>query len=777
MPLQLRHPRRSSLLALVLVAMAGVVTSTTAAAQPQVGRAAVPELRQGAAQDSNGELVAGEAIVRFERGTAPSERLAVRRRAGVELDRALRIPQAQVVEVDGSVAAAVHELERQPGVAYAQPNYRYRALAVAPPNDTFFGSLWGLSDSALPNPGVDALEAWEAQPSRGAGQVVAVVDSGVASDHPDLIGSLWSNDDPPGGGDQDDNGKVDDVAGYDFVDGDADPDDYDFHGTHVAGTIAATAGNALGIAGVAPGARIMAVRVLDGDGNGSTAAVAEGIAYAAREGADVINLSLGGPAGGDELTSDAIDEAAALDVVVVAAAGNAGTDNDVAPTTPCALPQANLVCVAAVTPGGALADFSSFGATTVDLGAPGTGIVSTQTDYDEVMSEPFDSPGIPGWSKVVVEPGSTQWGSSTASSSGAGLSAADSPGAGQLYQPDSNTQLVKSSPVDLSGRRGCRMHFDLRYEIEDAIDEDGVLFDALFAGAIAAADNDVVAGEEIAGSSDGAFEAMEISISGPDGLDGRSDVLPVFALFSDSSFEFDGAHVDDLTLRCRASSYSNAPAPAGNYVSFSGTSMATPHVAGVAALVRAADPAAPHTEVVQALLQGTSPLPALACRTVTGGVADADAAIAAVLALPGGGGSAPVGCPGSSPPVTLPPAAPPTAPPVVSPKIAPATGPTISLAGSRSTIRVSRRGRFGYVFKATPGLTGEAVFRTRRRAFVSRRAHLTVARKRFSVLGSGPPADSFMEGARSDQKLAAIMTPAANASIASSKTRPAMTLF
>ena len=199
------------------------------------------------------------------------------------------------------MAAAVRKLERQPGVAYAQPNYRYQALAVLPPNDRFFGDLWGLSDPALPDPGISALEAWD--DNRGAGQIIAVADTGIDLTHPDLVGNLWSNLAEDGGLpliDDDLNGEVDDVHGYDFVDADGVPDDYDFHGTHVAGTAAAVAGNSQGIAGVAPEAQIMAVRVLDGDGSGSSDEIADGIVYAADNGADVINLSLGGAVGIDE---------------------------------------------------------------------------------------------------------------------------------------------------------------------------------------------------------------------------------------------------------------------------------------------------------------------------------------------------------------------------------------------------------------------------------------------------------------------------------------------
>ena len=262
-----------------------VLVALVVALLPVASAAAAPRL------DAQGSAVAGEAIVRFEPGTVAAERAAARDAADVELERTLELSQTQVVSFDGSVGAALTRLESRGDVAYAQPNYRYEALAP-PPNDTFFGQLWGLG----PDPGIGALTAWDR--SRGNGQVIAIVDSGIDLSHPDLVPRLWRNPgETPGGGDNDANGRVDDVNGYDFVDNDSTPDDYAFHGTHVAGTAAAQAGNGMGVAGVAPDASLMAVRVLDGSGAGTSAWIGSGIAYAAQEGADVINLSLGGPAG------------------------------------------------------------------------------------------------------------------------------------------------------------------------------------------------------------------------------------------------------------------------------------------------------------------------------------------------------------------------------------------------------------------------------------------------------------------------------------------------
>ena len=603
----------------------------------------------------------GEAIVRFEPGATATDRRKARDKADVDFDSTLGIPRTQVVEVDGSVEAAVRRLERQPGVDYAQPNYRYETLAVDPPDDSFFVDLWGLDDPAMPRPGVSVLEAWES--NRGADQVIAIVDTGVDLTHPDLIENLWINQGEnggTGGADDDSNGKVDDIHGYDFVDDDGDPDDYDFHGTHVAGTAAGRAGNGKGIAGVAPEAEIMAVRVLDGDGSGSSAGIADGIAYAAENGADVINLSLGGPGSTDPAMSTAVDIAATEDAVVVAAAGNDGANNESDPNVPCVLPQANLICVAALDQrSGSLAGFSNFGVNSVDLAAPGTNILSAKADYGEHFNNGFEAPGLaPIWGTQRFD-GGVLWDLSSSAASG-NQSATDSLSGTYAQAPPSllaESDLFTNDPVDLTGERGCRLHFKAKYQIEP-------FFDWLFAGAITDSPVDLD-GRELDGTSfgypDDRFIGEEASISD---LDGRQDVHPIFGMISDESIELDGAYVDDARVLCRDQTYVNAIATSatydqpssGNYVAFQGTSMATPHVSGMAALVRAAAPTAGATEIVNAILQGASAMPNLdpARPTVTWGIADACQAIAVATR------DTTAVCPGSSTPIPPPVLPPPT---------------------------------------------------------------------------------------------------------------------
>lgn len=636
-PGKTRHrPQGGSIAALALLCALVPVTASAASSTPtaaDLSTRLAPAIGAGKAA-----YVPGEAIVRFDPSSSAEVRQKARNEADVDFDGTLGLPGAQVVGVEGSVKAAVRRLQSQPGVAYAQPNYRYEALALT--EDTFSEELWGLSDPAMPDPGVGVAGAWK--DNRGGGQVIAVLDTGVDLTHPDLIGNLWENPSPD---------PIDkDLHGFDFVDDDGDPDDYNFHGTHVAGTAAAIADNSKGIAGVAPEAKIMAVRVLDGDGSGSTADIAAGIDYAAAHGADVINMSLGAPTGlGDKAMADAIEAAGTEDdVVVVAAAGNDGVDVAAQPESPCVLPPSNLICVAALNQKGTLASFSNYGAESVDLAAPGTGILSTKPDYGAALfSDDFDS-GLGAWTKRVFD-GGIPWGTSPAATS-APASATDSPAGDYAAAPDfsktAESDLLTTAAVDLSTERGCRVHFNTMYEIEP-------VFDVFAAGAVSESTQFDVA--EFDGTSFGypsGFVGESATVSG---LDGRNDVHPIFAVLSDEEVQLDGAYVDDVDLFCRDETYDDAIAAANNYdlpegssyVKFQGTSMATPHVAGVVALVQAAAPALDAVKVVQAVLDGASAIPAPASgkHTATEGIADACQAVALAT-----GGDIATECPASSEP-------------------------------------------------------------------------------------------------------------------------------
>jgi subtilisin family serine protease len=260
----------------------------------------------------------------------------------------------------------------------AQSSARARAAADPRQNEQ-----WAVADgSVLGLPG-----AW--QLASGVGVTVAIIDSGARLEHADLAPNIWTNfDEVPGNGvDDDRNGYVDDVHGVDLSSSRTGQNLSDGwgHGTHVAGIVAA-ARNGRGVVGVAPRARLMIVKVLDAKGAGTTGGVAEGIRYAAANGARVINLSLSGPERDPRLV-DAVRAAGDANVLLVTSAGNDGADIDAKPAYPAALPAPNLLAVASTDPdsGRGLSEFSNFGRLAVQVAAPGAQILSTSSDGDYVL--------------------------------------------------------------------------------------------------------------------------------------------------------------------------------------------------------------------------------------------------------------------------------------------------------------------------------------------------------------------------------------------------------
>jgi thermitase len=311
-------------------------------------------------------------LVRFASDASPAQRAQMRARADVERDATLAVRGLELVDPEPgvSVGAAVADLERMDGVLYAEPDRVLHQSAT--PDDPLLSYEWGLTSIRAP-------EAWDV--TTGAPQVtVAVVDTGIDAAHPDLAPNLWTNPGESGAGresngrDDDGDGHIDDVHGWDFVDGDAQPQDGNGHGTHVSGTIAARGNDATGVAGVSWNAGIMPLRVLDDAGSGYVSDAVTAYAYAARNGARVVNASLGGDRF-SRAEHDAI--AAAPSTLFVVAAGNDGADTDATPAYPCDYDLANVVCVAASDRDDTLASFSNYGATNVDLAAPGVDIAST----------------------------------------------------------------------------------------------------------------------------------------------------------------------------------------------------------------------------------------------------------------------------------------------------------------------------------------------------------------------------------------------------------------
>lgn len=330
------------------------------------------------------KYVPGELIVKYKNNTVSTK---VRTKHSLKSLKKLKAIDAEVVKVQTgtSMDSQMEKLEADPSVEYVQPNYLYKPSAL--PNDPSFNQLWGLHNTGqkiansigAADMDIDYPEAMQefSKLSNPSQTVVAVIDTGVDINHPDLQADIWTN---PGeiagnGKDDDGNGYVDDVHGWDFLHHDNsvfDAADGDEHGTHVAGTIAASSNNGLGITGIAPNVKIMPLKFLGPDG-GSTADAISAIDYAAKMGVKISNNSWGG-SDNDQALKDAIERS---NMLFVTAAGNDGKNIDSNPDYPASFTSPNIISVAAIDNTGKLADFSNYGTRGVDIAAPGVSILST----------------------------------------------------------------------------------------------------------------------------------------------------------------------------------------------------------------------------------------------------------------------------------------------------------------------------------------------------------------------------------------------------------------
>jgi subtilisin family serine protease len=276
------------------------------------------------------------------------------------------------------------------------------------PNDPSFGRLWGLDNNGqsggLAGADIDATRAWDVT-TGSRSVVVAVIDTGVDYRHTDLAANVWRN---PGevagnGVDDDRNGFIDDVHGWDFANGDGDPLDDEGHGTHVAGTIGAVGNNGVGVTGVNWAVSIMALKFLGSDGSGSTSDAIAAINYATRMrrdfGVNVVatNNSWGG-GGSSAALRRAIQAGGDAGILFVAAAGNEGVNNDVTPSYPANDTSTAVIAVAATDRSNRLASFSNYGATSVDIAAPGAAIYSTVPGnaYESYSGTSMATPHVTG---------------------------------------------------------------------------------------------------------------------------------------------------------------------------------------------------------------------------------------------------------------------------------------------------------------------------------------------------------------------------------------------
>jgi thermitase len=411
----MRTPYATRGLLLAALAFAALVAAPGSGASGSVERFSFGQTR--------GQYAPGEVIVGFRAHASRADVSRVHGRVPARVAQRFAGLRMQLLKLRPgmSVQGAVRSYERDPAVAFAEPNYLRSPQFT--PTDNLFSDLWGLnntgqshpiSDYTFPDNGhpstvgadIDATLAWDTQ--QGNGTVVAVIDTGVDVTHPDIAGQLWTNPaDPPGGGDDDGNGLIDDVHGWDFGEDDNTlldtPPHFDGfdHGTHVAGIIAGAPNNN-GIVGVCPGCKIMVLKIADSSGVLLTSAELSALAYAKAHDVRIANMSFGGP---DWINSErqAIRTSRLLAVV---SAGNDALDNDMylgadldddgnqdvfSPSYPASFTLNNILAVGAsndedrngyitecaAARSRARCGFTNWGHDSVDLAAPGVDIESS----------------------------------------------------------------------------------------------------------------------------------------------------------------------------------------------------------------------------------------------------------------------------------------------------------------------------------------------------------------------------------------------------------------
>ncbi len=521
----------------------------------------------------------------------------------------LKLPLGRTVEQ--TLAA----YKNDSNVEIAQPNYLYHASAF--PNDPNYAQQWALKNtgqivSAVAQPGstldgmnnpgtpgadMDVEAAWD-HITDCSSMTVAVVDTGVNYNHTDLASNMWNG------------GASFPNHGFNFVNNNNDPMDRNGHGTHVAGIIGAIGNNSLGITGACWKASIMAVRVLDAAGSGTTATVISGVNFAVANGAKVINMSLGGSSF-DPAFSSTITNAQSNGVVVVVAAGNGLSNNDsgTTPVYPCNFTQSNLICVAALDQNYQLATYSNYGATSVDVGAPGTNILSSWAGTNTSISDPLTS----GWTFTTTTTGGWTFGS--------------------LFLGGTPTQFLLDPPNYPNVRYNSNTDDRARKTFNLA----GV--DVAVGQSIAAIN--VVNGDH--------FRVGYISTGGDPFAGGGTIIEDVtdLATFPDLVLimeDISGCISATCSLGFRLQSGATMPKDLGvaitgfniqtlnfnttSYNTIAGTSMASAEVAGLATMLRAYNPHYTYREVVNAIKHGGRAVAALAGKTSSGKAVDAMATVA-----------------------------------------------------------------------------------------------------------------------------------------------------
>ncbi len=357
----------------------------------------------------------GELLVKFKPGVEKAAAGRIHAMAGASIKKRFnRFNVEHVALPPGiSVKEAVKLYRKDPSVEYAEPNYIIRKATI--PDDPHFSLQWGLHNTGqtiqgitgTPDADIDAPEAWDIHTGNGS-VVVAVIDSGVDYNHPDLFSNIWKNQGETSctdGIDNDGNGFIDDCRGWDFVNNDNDPmdDDPDGHGTPVAGVLGAVGNNGIGGSGVNWNIKIMPLKFIDSSGFGLLSDEIAAIDYALANGARIINASYASESFA-QAERDAVKAARDADVLFVAAAGNGGEDNDVTPVYPASHNLDNIISVAATGQNDSLIALSDFGRLSVHLSAPGENILVPvpQGGYAYGTGTSFSTPMVSGVAGLLL---------------------------------------------------------------------------------------------------------------------------------------------------------------------------------------------------------------------------------------------------------------------------------------------------------------------------------------------------------------------------------------
>lgn len=541
-----------------------------------------------------------------------------------------------------TIDALIKAVKSIPGVESVTEDHRVQKYEVVP-DDPKFDDLWGLDNDRDPITDINVTTAWEL--TTGSNEVViGIIDTGVDYTHNDLTANIWINPNeiPDNGIDDDNNGYIDDIHGIDTANNDSNPMDDDGHGTHVAGTIGAVGDNGVGVVGVNWNVKMAACKFLDASGSGYTSDALECINYfnaLKQNGINIVatNNSWGG--GGSSPTFEqAIETANDKNILFLAAAGNASSDNDSDPAYPANYEVDNVISVAASDINGNLASFSNFGQTTVDLAAPGAYIESTVSrtctpnDSSIYFSDDFEN-DIGNWELSTYDPNDdnqtdipgehfqlddTLFASPTHSLS-------DSPE--NNYSNDRVQIALTKNSIDLSGaastvNSGVCLTMKIKGEIEEGWDTLNVKLTK------DNGDNWYSSGPvwgEFSDWTSVSFIIPEEYLA--------SEVYIALVRVNDDSVVREGYNIDDLSL-------SSGTFNLNNYASYNGTSMATPHVAGAIGLLASRNNDLNTTERRALLFETVTQKSAFATKVATSGLLNAGAMISSANRAPIGAADA-----------------------------------------------------------------------------------------------------------------------------------------